>query len=358
MAAQPWTILQLGGQKRKVVLKGWSAPRGRPRQSAFVSDGVQMREQSTRYPDTDMSVPPTRHLFGGDYDDWMLEGRIRGREEGDAAGVEALVRTLRAMVLEGQAVQITRGSHLAIQGLLKSFIPGRESESEVTYQLKVLVDIDFLDQTFSGARESTIPAAPAASAQTVLALCGPALQATSVPEAQGLRIGVLDFIDDAIGVLNGAIGQLVNAANAIDSLESALSSDVKRLQAGVHQTKTALLTFMSAVDAIDRDTGGNVDVFARSSSTDRAAWCAYKADMTASAYKALALLADEDRRTEIALTGNQGTTTTATGGETWEAISTRVYGGPSGADALRKANGAKYGALPQAGQTIHVPRAA
>jgi nucleoid-associated protein YgaU len=75
------------------------------------------------------------------------------------------------------------------------------------------------------------------------------------------------------------------------------------------------------------------------------------------AFALAALLADIDRDVEIIQQGRQNTTCIATSGDTWESLSTRYYGGPSKADALRKANGAQYGAQPSPGRRLQIPAA-
>jgi hypothetical protein len=66
MTTGAWRFEQLAGDKKTLILAGYSAPFGRPRQKAVVRDKVQIREKTTRYPGS--SGPPTRHIFGDDYE--------------------------------------------------------------------------------------------------------------------------------------------------------------------------------------------------------------------------------------------------------------------------------------------------
>jgi hypothetical protein len=123
----------------------------------------------------------------------------------------------------------------------------------------------------------------------------------------------------------------------------------RRFRAGLEQFQTAALTLQATLESGENDAS-----FRQSSSLSEDQWHATRTEAAYQALAVAALLADIDRDVELIQQGRQQTTYIA--GDTWESLSTRYSGGPSKADALRKANGVLYGAQPQAGRRLQIPQ--
>src|ERR1051325_5619949 len=104
-----WLFEQLtqapGKEKKSFTLAGANAPHGRPRQKAIFGHGVEVREQTIRYPGSDI---PTRHIFGNKYEDWELSGRFRDTYN-NLGGAKELVDYFEQFVADGQTVRISWG---------------------------------------------------------------------------------------------------------------------------------------------------------------------------------------------------------------------------------------------------------
>jgi len=72
MATENWILTPIRGDSATVVLSGYSAPFGRPRQKAVVKEIIKSRVQTTNYPGR---LLPTRHSFGIMYEPIELTGR-------------------------------------------------------------------------------------------------------------------------------------------------------------------------------------------------------------------------------------------------------------------------------------------
>ena len=67
------------------------------------------------------------------------------------------------------------------------------------------------------------------------------------------------------------------------------------------------------------------------------------------------MMAAFDRDTEIAQRGKTFTQYTAKFGDSWESVSIKFYATPDGAQAIRQANGIKYGEPPRPGSNYIIP---
>lgn len=344
MADRNWVFQQLTGDRKKLELAGWSAPFGRPRQQPVVRDAISVRHRSTRYPGS--KAPPTRHLFGINYQDLSLNGRFRDRELG-SGGALAKKEEVKSFIKDQQTCDISWGSIIHITGLISEFDPGIESPAEIEWKMKILVDQDNIEVKQVGENLWSNPSSQALE----LALRLELLEHINIhPAAGGIKVSVLDQLDDAISSVTGTLGQLTNIANTISNFESGLANEAKRLIASIHSVKTAVLTLIDTMESARQDV-----FFVRDSAKDTINWDALMRDSITEANIAMALLSNLENQASASLRGRAQFTIRAKQGDTWESISTRIYGSPSQADAIRQANGAKFGQKPRAGEQIVLP---
>lgn len=340
-----WNFVQLGGSKKTLTLSDWSAPFGRHRQKSVTRKGIQVRHKSTRYPGT--NLPPTRHIFGINYMDHELNGRFRDRVLGNG-GALAMMEKVSDFVKDGQICDISWGSFMHVTGLISEFDPGIESEHEVEWKMKILID---QDNTQIKQVSPTVKLDPSETVQRALTAVDPI---TKITKPGGISISIntdiVDNLDSFVSVVTGAFGQLSDIASQISDLESGLASEAKRLIAGVRQAKTALLTLIDALESAQNDS-----FFIRDSAADTLNYNKTARAAITEANIALALLSDLENQAVSQERGNAVISVRAQQGDTWESISTRVYGSSSEANAIRQANNVRYGSKPKVGSLIVIP---
>ncbi len=307
----------------------------------MVEDAVEARDSETYYPWND---EPTRHVFGKRYDDWTLNGRLRDKDLG-ANQANVKIALLQSMVTS--EVVVRWGDVVGGVGLLKKVKPGRESEAEVTYELTIRISRNEYEKRIQ--RQVAPPSIRDLTDKMVLALSDRWTFLTITPELE-LSVDFLEFLDDLLSDLNQVTATLVRFANELDNAEQRTAKLFNRIRASVGQAQTALTTLQITVNSIPFDFQ-----VARTGAQSAVAWAAARAQADLDMLVLSALLAETDRRAEIEVLGQNATTHRAQSGDTWDSLSTRFYGGPSGADRLRQANRARYGTQPEPGQAIQIP---
>lgn len=342
--SKPWRFTQVSGARKVLTLEGTAAPHGRPRASPVVEDGMGLRDTAVYYPG---NRRPTRHLFGEIHTDWTLTGRFADRFLGPG-GARAKVLEIKEFIADQQAVHIEWGDILAATGILRRIKPSRESEGEIAWTLTVGIDGD--DAMASSAGQLS-PLDPTKS----LAKLGAGLDAlkglADLPSDLSFSTDFLSGLDDLISHINGLTASVLSIAHDIDNFEQALSGELNRFRAGLHQLQTAALELGQTLENAQNDFAFDS---ASVASEDR--WHVARAESAAATLAIAALLADVDRDVEVIQRGRTRTTHDAAAGDTWESLSTRYYGGPSKADALRKANSARYGERPSPGRRVQIPK--
>lgn len=341
-----WVFQQLGGDKNKLELAGWSAPHGRPYHSAVARDGINVRHKSTRYPGS--SDPPTRHILGINYQDITLRGRFRDRELGEG-GAQNKVYAVKSFIKDLQPCDISWGDILHVTGFIEQFDPGRESAGEVEWTMKILVDKDNISEINQINRFKWPNIAEMAAALDAFTFLSG--QVLKTPGFSGIRVNILDALDDLISSVTGAFGQLVNISNQIGNFESGLANEAKHLIAGVHQARTALLHLMDTVSSTKQD-----ELFIRDSAKDTVNFNNTVHAMYTEADIAFAILSDIENQSLIRSSGEAKKTVRAHDGDTWESISIKNYGSSSEANRIRQANNVRYGRKPKPGELVTIPK--
>jgi len=342
-----WTFQQLGGDRKTIELNGEAAPHGRPRRNPIVSDGIQLRKYRVRYPDQKGGVPTT-HVFGTEHKDWELRGRFNDRYLGKG-GCKAAIAAWLSLAADAQPVLITWGDVLSAHGWVDSFVPGRESEFESTYVISLLID---------ERPEITGPALYRTPSDQPEVLCGQLYQIAksgignlpNIPDAGDLKPSFLDSIDNVVSSVNTFSASLLRIAQEFSDFSSATLDQLERLRAGVAQMRTAVLSIRTSLSGAEND----AILIVRAADAD-VLWWKSRADLDVSSLSMLALLDEIDRQAEIGERGQVLTIYTARGGDTWESISTAMYGAADGAGRIRDANGVQYGELPVPGRSYQVP---
>lgn len=344
-----WRFTQLSGERRVMVLAGASAPHGRPRKGPVVTDGIKLRHQRVYYPGGARYNEPTTHIFGIEWMDWELKGRFSYVTMGKH-GARAAVRDWQSFVADAQRVSIAWGDIIWAYGIVDAFIPERESESEVAYTIRVLIDRGEVE----GRGSHVAPGDPRTLCQRLRAeldanVTKPEL-GTLAPTAGAWRPDFLDSIEDIVGELNSFSAALLAIADEIDVFVDATFDQLERLRSGVGQFRTAVHKLRNTIDVTTNDAA-----ILLSDADNEIAWAAWRAETDVATTSLLSILEELDREVDLARRGRALARYVARLGDTWESISSAFYGGPSEAGAIRNANGVLYGAMPIPGREYIVP---
>lgn len=348
MPTKDWFFQQQRGQRRSLSLAGRSAPHGRPRRGAIVTDAIKLRLDRVYYPDS--GGAPTTHVFGAAWEPWELKGRF-----GDAwlgpGGTKEAIANWQQFVLDAQPVLVSWGDVISAEGIVTKFTPGRESEYESTYTLEIEIDEQpGLAATFV-MRVAPAPSELALEIQNELT--GGIGGIPSLPNAGDLKPSFLDSLEDLVSDINSYSAALITIANDFDSFVSGTIDQLERLRSGVAQTRTALNKLRSTLETTENDAA----LLARDAELE-VLWFASRSDIDVSTTRTLALLDELDRQAEIAQRGRGATVYVARTQDTWEGISRLFFGGPEAAGRIRDANGVRYGETPIPGRSYQIPEAA
>lgn len=339
----PWVFTQLGGLKQTMRLEGLALPHGRPRQSPIVTDGFELRETEVFYSGQEK---PTRLIFGARHDDLELKGRFDDRELG-VSGANLKILEIKAFIAEMQPVKVSWGSNLTMTGLLKKITAARESPKQLAYTLTMRIDSDdLLDNTDRAEPE---PFSPANQAEQVVDLLQ-GIIFIPVPARGVYKPTILELLEALAYAVSIALVQFVDAANQISNLVDATLSSLSRLTSSIGLLGTAVERLWQTIESVDDE--GN---FLVQSAEAKVQFYADKLQSISDACVAQALLNDTEVRAEIASRGNANRGIVAVEGDTWESLASKYLGGPSGADKLRQANGARFGEQPVPGRTLKIP---
>jgi hypothetical protein len=346
-AAVAWKLTQLAGAQRSITLSGAAAPHGRPRKSPVVVDTLSLRDTAQYYPGR---VRPTRHIFGTRVDDIVLSGRWMDPELGGAGAASDLLRQFQAFVDDALPCALEWGNIAAWTGLLRSVKGERESASQIAWTLTFAVDSS---DTLATPPVPTPAKTASDQLEQITTLIGDGGNNITPGLPRDIEFGAsfLESLDNSISSINAVTGLLVDVVNGFDSFEKAAASELNRLRGGIGQLKTAVITLSNTLDDASSDFA-----IERSSANSQTRWALERERSRDGVQSILAFLAALDADAEQALRGKAQKTIRAQAGDTWESLAIQYYGGVDKADALRQANGARYGELPVAGRTLHAPR--
>lgn len=341
----PWLFSQTVPPYQQLTLAGWSAPFGRPRKGTVVGTGTSLRVSTTRYPGND--GPPTRHVFGRKERDWDMNGRWMDKAlpSGSAA---AVADQWKAFVNQKKPVRIAWGDILSYTGLIESLELDWESPNEIVWRMHILIDSEDGDQK---TRQLSTPQPRVAEDVEVFTPQSLVSLPTRVPSLDTFTGELFDALDDLIQPVAQLSGSAVALANSVGNFESASNDELQRLRATLAQFQTAYATLSETVDSM----GDDAMLFDRQADDDLR-WLGFKRDADVREVDMQSMIANTKRAIDIVSRGQASSAYIAKPGDTWESISTSVYGGPENAGKLRAANGIRYGEQPFAGRQYQVPR--
>jgi hypothetical protein len=335
-----WKFAQVGGDQDTFTLSGWSAPFGRARQGAVVKTTLKVRTERVYYPG---SNSPTRHVFGSKEDDWELKGRWRDRALGKG-GAQAKARAAKLFVGAFQPVQISWGDILVYTGFIAELELGNESESEIEWTFRIEIDSDDTTTSSTTIHGPSVGDFSGALGDALNELSG----AIALPKLPG-SLG--DVMDSAVDAFRSATGSVRSAIDQVASFKDATFAQINRAVSGVSELRGAGIELREAFLSIPSDAHG---VGQRASDIVKlqAAQTSVEDQIRAS----LSVGAQIERGAELARIGRIKATFVAGDGDTWEAVSSRVYGSPDRAGDLREANNVSPGQNPVPGTMYLIPR--
>lgn len=342
-----WQFTQLGGEKKVLVLDGYAAPFGRPRQHAIMEEAIKLRQVATRYPGN--SGPPTRHVFGHNWTDegMTLTGRWMNRKLEGKATAESLVEDWQAFIADEQKVQLKWGDLLEFTGIVEGIKVGWESSTEVVWTISFLIDT----KVSIGSITRPPRAAPTRTPDRMILDLNAGLLNIAQVQIQGdYQPDFFDTLDNLTGILAGAIGTLVGLSNQLAALEKQTFSALQRIRLAIGEVRTAALIFGDTVDSSIIDT----QMFTRQSVSD-IRWFEFRQETAFELSVMADILAELDRNVELVLRGQNARSYQAIMGDTWESISSNMYGGVSRANDIRAANGITGSMQPVPGATYRIP---
>lgn len=341
-----WIFRQLGGDKKELRLEGWDAPFGRPRQKAVVEDGIEIRSKRTYYSG---NAPPTRHIFGHQFDDFELSGRFMDRFGGPGYA-QSKVEFVKGFVADEQQVALSVGNVISVLGFIRKFQPGRESGAEIPWKMTFEVDEDDLI-TSAQARLSDTRRAPAP--QDISDQLQKLMTQALVPPANQPPLfngGSSDILGPLIDGVANAFGQVALIAKSMSSFEQSLIGDIKRFRAAIGQLKTAVIIFRDTYQDFRSDLSIESD-----NAEQQISFSQLQAASSVSTMELIAQIVDADIAAQRAERGKISGFYEAKGGDTWESISRTVYGAADRADDIRLANGIAPGVDPTPGTVYQIP---
>lgn len=347
-----WSFEQLRGERKKLILAGWDAPKGRPGQSPVVAPQTTVRQSETYYPGNDT---PSRYLFGTKQEPFELEGTFRDQSGGVGYALR-MTQFAESFVADKQQCQITwfenGGPVLAYLGTIEWWKPSYKSQAHIEWKCSVLVDENLNLAKQEAKQPDPVPfpdrlAAIKNSLQSTLSETRTGESVTHFPPS--LDFGLGEFLDSVTNLVATPLAALNSLANQLADMSKATMGSIKRAQASVHQLKTAVLNMQQTFASLKRDTSvvsdnANEDVDFFTMQTGFVAACG----------NILKQANDWKRDLEKAEHGMIGGMVTAANNDTWELIAARSLGDAGRAPDIQAMNGESGAPVP--GTTYLLPK--
>lgn len=339
-----WVFEQLGGDRRILVLSGWSAPFGRPRDKPVAETPIEVRSERVYYPGSDS---PTRHVFGHRFLDMELSGRLRDRVLG-AGGALAKKNEITAFVADKQPVSITWGDVFKYVGFIKRWHPKIEAEKEIPWEMTVEIDGDETSnegQLGLGLREPPSPAAIVGLLQAALADLNGATSTAKIPGT------LLDLVGSLFDAVTNATGNFQNVADQIGDFKSATFAQLNSLASNARRAKQTVIALRDTFCSLPLDVAT-----LRDNAREAISFLTAQVTTETSTRQLLDSFTAAERSAAVTKAGRVMTTYVARDGDSWEGISMIFYFDPSRGNDLRAANDAPAGQAPVAGVEYVVPK--
>lgn len=341
----PWFFRQLDGERAELRLEGHGAPHGRPYKGEVVGDGIGTRTARTYYPGNDV---PTRHVFGGMHDDWILRGRFTDRR-GGRGYAEARHNEVKRYQAQRRPVAIVWGSRINARGFLSHYIGRIEGPGEVAWELTIEIDEDL---TLGEVRRPpTQTVTPRKRTENLVRGMDKSLRDMSAPQPPTMRGSIFDTVESLVYAVNGAAASLNAVVTQIGNLTTAPFHLLRTLKAGISTFRSAITRLRGYYD----DLTVNIALESRDAREMRRFWDV-QAAWGASSLEALRELAEMEREATLSQRSRTLAYYEATDGDTWERIANQFYGSPDRAGDIQSANGVEAGEPPTPGDLYLIPR--
>lgn len=307
-----------------------------------MNDGIELRMTERRYAGND---DPTYHVFGFKYHDWELHGRWM-----DSAGgpgfARAMVRNVKSFIADAQPISISWGDVRIVTGLVSSLEPEWESEADVAWKLTVKIS---RDQAL-GARP-TIPTPRAAESYTNRITEAMSDLLAKLPDTPNtMKLGFVESLDSLVSFINAPSALLVSVANQMTDIERGTVAEIRRLEAGLAQYKTALSSLRETFESAPTDIA-----LAFQDADDELQLMQSQSVFGKTMAEALAEAARADKATADVERSKIKAIYEAKKGDTWEQVSIQVYGTAARVKDILQANGIPGSSQPVAGTDYFLP---
>ena len=335
---------QLSGDRRILVLSGWSAPFGRPRDKPVAETPIEVRSERVYYPGSDS---PTRHVFGHRFLDLELTGRFRDRVLG-VGGALAKKNEVTAFVADKQPVSVTWGDVFKYVGFIKRWVPKIEAEKEVAWEMTVEVDADETSNQGQLGLGLKQPPPPSAIVGLITLAMFDLDRATSTVKVPGTLLDVVESLFDAV---TEAVGTFQSVADQIGDFKSATFAQLNSLASNARRAKQATVALRDTFCSLPLDAAT-----LRSNAAEAISFLTAQVSTETSTRQLLDSFTEAERSAAVTRAGRTLTTYVARDGDTWEGVSMIFYGDPSRGNDVRLANDVPAGQNPVPGVEYVVPK--
>lgn len=339
-----WIFEQLSGDRRILVLSGWSAPFGRPRDKPVAETPIEVRSERVYYPGSDS---PTRHVFGHRFLDLELTGRLRDRVLG-AGGALAKKNEVTAFVADKQPVSVTWGDVFKYVGFIKRWHPKIEAEKEIPWEMTVEVDGDETSNQGQLGLNLKQPPSPSAILGLITLAMFDLDLATSTAKIPGT---VLDLVGSLFDVLTNAVGAFQSVADQIGDFKSATFAQLNSVASNARRAKQATVALRDTFCSLPLDAAT-----LRDSAREAVKFLTAQVSAETTTRQLLDSFTEAERSAAVTKAGRVLTTYVARDGDSWEGISMIFYFDPSRGNDVRAANEVPAGESPVAGVEYVVPK--
>lgn len=359
-----WTFLQLGGDQKTLVLQGYLAPFGRPRQKAIIKETIKSRIQTTYYPGS--KGPPTRHVFGTNWEPMELTGRwmTKSLAESGATGLGSANNIATAwtdFLQDEQPIRMSWGMIISYTVFIEELELGRESEHEIAWRMKLLVD----KRDDIGTKKFVQPKTPISDDMTEINTFLATSQLLQAPAVPDMSFDLFDSLNALAGRLNQFQAQMNKFAGELGDIESSTFSTIQHFRGAIAGFRNAVEDIRDLTTDVRLDSGALADdlqdstfitqAFISRSAESDIRWSQYQAEVDRQTIYLQDRLAEIDLKASLLVTADALAFILAIQGDTWESLSKRAVGDISKAAKMRSINGARYGEQPEPGQSYLVP---
>ncbi|MBI2393164.1 MAG: LysM peptidoglycan-binding domain-containing protein [Deltaproteobacteria bacterium] len=203
---------EIDGARRKVKLRGHSAPHGGVRRDPAFHLGGTLRSVRTYEPGTGAAKPPSRAITGSSERDLEVKGHLRDGQlgDGEAERLRGLIESIRRT---GRPLRITWNGLLRFGFLVETEF-GIESGRDYTYRLRLEIDAIGEGTDEDALRRARAPLFPLDLSELTDAVSAHQGALLRVP---GLSFDIASGITDLFAAVMNPLGSLIAAFEDIEA---------------------------------------------------------------------------------------------------------------------------------------------